>query len=133
MDIGLHNVQTQVVLDFTLNDMSKELIYLACPYTHQDHSVMVARFNAVNLASAKLMEQGKYLFSPISHTHPIAEASQGKLPREWDFWEGYDRVMLRACNRIIVLKLPGWEQSKGVSAEIAIAKEMGIPIEYLEP
>lgn len=110
--------------------MKKELIYLACPYTHKDHAVMVARFEAVNRVAAKLMGEGKYIFSPISHTHPIAEA--GTLPRGWDYWEGYDRRILSCCDRLIVLKLPGWEISTGVQAEIKIAQEIGLPIEYIE-
>ena len=112
--------------------MKDELIYIACPYSHKDHYIMVARFMLVNKFSAKLIESGKYVYSPISHSHPIAESSDGKLPRGWDFWEGYDRRMIACCDRMIVLKLPGWEASTGVQAEIKIAKEMEIPIEYVD-
>lgn len=111
--------------------MKKLLIYLACPYSHPSHDIMVDRFNAVNKAAAKLMGEGQYLFSPISHTHPIAEC--GELPRGWDFWEGYDRMMLNACDKLVVLTLDGWKESKGVQAEIEIAKEFGLPIEYMDP
>jgi len=108
-----------------------ELIYLACPYTHKDREVMLYRFEMVNKAAARLMAEGKYVFSPISHTHPIAEA--GSLPRGWDYWEGYDRRVLKGCDKIIVLCLPGWKESTGVQAEIGIGQEMGIPVEYMEP
>jgi hypothetical protein len=74
----------------------------------------------------------QYVFSPISHTHPIAEASEGKLPMEWEFWEGFDRQYLNVCKKIIVLRIPGWEESKGVQAEIKIGTEMGIPVEYMD-
>jgi dCTP diphosphatase len=40
--------------------------------------------------------------------------------------------MLSKCDRVIVLKLPGWENSKGVAAEIARAEELGLPIEWME-
>ena len=33
---------------------------------------------------------------------------------------------------MIVLKLPGWQDSKGVTAEIAYAKELDLPIEWME-
>jgi len=111
--------------------MKKGFIYLACPYTHADKSIMIERWSAVNRAAAKLMGNGEYVFSPISHTHPIAEA--GQLPRDWNFWEGYDRIMLGNCDTLMVLKLPGWNISTGVQAEIKIAEEFGIPIEYMEP
>ena len=107
-----------------------EFIYLATPYTHINHHIMVARFKMVNKVAAKLMADGKYIFSPISHTHPIAEA--GELPRGWDYWEGYDRRILLTCTKIMVLKLPGWETSTGVQAEIKIGKELNIPIEYID-
>lgn len=112
--------------------MKAELVYLACPYTHKEHYMMVARHLLVNKVAARLMAAGHYVFSPISHTHPIAEAADGNLPRGWDFWEGYDRRILSCCNRIAVLRLPGWETSTGVQAEIKIGQEMGIPIDYLD-
>ncbi len=77
------------------------------------------------------MAGGVHLYAPIPHTHPIAEA--GDLPKGWDYWGAYDRAILSCCNKIIVLKLDGWQESKGVQAEIAIAAEQGITIEYLEP
>lgn len=107
-----------------------EFIYLATPYTHTNHQIMVARFNMVNKVAAKLMSEGKYIFSPISHSHPIAEA--GDLPRGWQYWAGYDRRILKICNKIIVLKLPGWDISTGVQAEIQIGNELGIPVEYID-
>jgi len=108
-----------------------ELVYLACPYTHPNHAIMVWRWNSVNKVAAKLMAEGRFIFSPISHTHPIAE--EGELPRGWEYWEGYDRRMLKNCDRITVLRLEGWEKSKGVQAEIKIGEELGIPVDYIDP
>lgn len=107
------------------------LIYLACPYSHPDPAVRRARFDAANLCAATLMRAGVFVFSPISHTHPIAEV--GDLPLSWDFWEPYDRLMIAACGALYVLTLDGWRESRGVSAEIAIARELGLSISYLEP
>ena len=77
------------------------------------------------------MATGELVFSPISHTHPIAEA--GGLPLGWDFWERYDRAMLDACRRVVVLMLNGWRESVGIQAEIGLAWRMGLPVEYMEP
>ena len=51
----------------------------------------------------------------------------------WTFWERFDREFLEIAERMIVLKLDGWNESTGVQAEIRIAAEMGIPIEFMEP
>ena len=106
------------------------LAYLAIPYSHPDPLIREERFRAVNRVAARLMAGGMHVFSPISHTHPIAV--EGDLPRGWEYWEAYDRVMLKACQKLIVLKLDGWDKSVGVAGEIAIAQELGIEVEYLE-
>ena len=106
-----------------------ELVYLATPYSDPDPQVRENRFREVNRAAAELMSQGVLVFSPISHTHPILLA--GDLPKGWEYWEKFDRAMLKACCRLIVLMQPGWSTSKGVTAEIAIATQMGLPIEFL--
>ena len=106
------------------------MIYLASPYTHQDHDVMEQRFDAACRAAGKLMAEGHVVFSPIAHTHPILVRCE--LPHGWDFWKRFDTEFIVASSKLIVLKLDGWDSSKGVAAEIAMAKEAGIPIEYME-
>lgn len=109
----------------------KTLVYLASPYSHDDPVVREQRFHAVNKVAASLMRQGMHVYSSISHSHPIAVA--GGLPLDWDYWQGYDRAILSACGKMIVLMLDGWKESKGIAAEITIAKELGLPIEFMEP
>lgn len=106
------------------------IIYLATPYSHSDHEVMKRRFDKVNRIAAKLMAQGLHIYSPISHTHPIAEV--GNLPKGWDYWEEYDRKILAVCGKLMVYKQEGWDQSLGVKGEIEIAKQYNLPIEYIE-
>ena len=77
------------------------------------------------------MQQGIHVFSPISHTHPIAEA--GDLPKDWQFWKEYDLTFMQICRMLVVIKLDGWQESVGVQAEIQYANDLGIPIEYVEP
>lgn len=113
-----------------MND-NKKLIYLAAPYSDKDPWIMENRFQLINKAASVLMSRGVYVFSPISHTHPIAVASNGDLPRGWEFWEEYDKLMIRNCSEMYVLCLDGWEASIGVKAEMKIAKELNINITYI--
>jgi hypothetical protein len=107
------------------------LVYLATPYSHpQDPTVCAKRFEEVNRAASVLMRRGLHIYSPISHTHPIALA--GGLPGDWEYWNSYCRAILNVCGSMIVLMQPGWQDSKGVREEIAIAVEMGLKIEYMD-
>lgn len=107
------------------------LTYLASPYTHENRQVILMRTRAAEKAAAKLMQAGHVVFSPIAHSHAIAEHLGNHV--DGAFWKVQDEPYLRMCDRMVVLTLPGWEQSKGVSYELAVARERGIPIEFMEP
>lgn len=109
--------------------MKSSIVYFAAPYSHSDRSVCEARVKFINEAASILMSEGLHLFSPISHTHPIAMA--GSLPTGFDYWESYDTAILSACGALIVLELSGWQDSVGVRGEIAIARRLGLPIFYV--
>ncbi|MCP4640624.1 MAG: DUF1937 family protein [bacterium] len=106
------------------------ITYLACPYTDENPAVSKRRFREVNKAAATMMARGEHVLSPISHTHPIAMA--GELPKDWQFWQGYDTALLKCCGLLKVLCLDGWQESVGVQAEIEIAKGLGLPIYYID-
>lgn len=104
------------------------MIYLASPYSHEDSKIREQRFLDVCKAAAFFMGKGISIFSPIAHTHPIAMA--GDLPKGWDFWNKCDRWFIEHCDNVYVLMLDGWEESKGVQAEIAIAHQSNKCISY---
>lgn len=106
------------------------IVYLACPYFHEDPQIVLSRFKQSNIAAGKLIKQKYIVFSPVSMSHPLSEA--GKLPTNWEFWENFDRAFLGISSKLFVLKIPGWDTSISVKAEIEIAKELNLPVEYLE-
>lgn len=105
------------------------MIYLASPYTHPEQSVREDRFNLVCRAASILMRRGEYVYSPIGATHPMSVNCL--LPLTWDYWEQYDRWFIERCDYLVVLMIDGWQQSKGVTAELKIARELGKPIGYV--
>lgn len=111
----------------------RPLTYLACPYSHKSSTVRAFRFRAATQAAAWWME--KYprsnVFSPITHSAPLHDIAG--MRGDWSFWKRIDTEYLRVSRRLVVLKIPGWEESVGVQAEIRLAKQMDIPIVYLDP
>ena len=103
---------------------------MASPYSHPDPAVREQRFRAACQAAVALLHAGRVVFSPIAHSHPLA---QHGLPGNWQFWERYDRAFLERCDEVVVLMLDGWQESVGVQAEIRIARELGKPVRYLAP
>ena len=106
-------------------------IYLASPYTHQDPKVEHARFLHAETATARLLRHRQWVYSPIVHCHELARRHE--LPTHYEFWATYNRAMLQHASELRILKLPGWDQSKGVSYETQLARSIGIPVTYEEP
>ena len=106
-------------------------LYLACPYSHPNPVVRERRFNDVTVAAVHLMNQGHIVYSPITHSHPMA--TMAELPGDWSFWERYDREFLRHAYAFAVLTLLGWQESKGIRAEMGIAIDLGIPVFDVDP
>ena len=104
-------------------------IYLAAPYSHRYKPIRINRVEQINKAAADLMRQGHIVFSPISHSHYIAE--QESLPLNFDFWSKQDYEFIKWCDAIYILMLPGWDKSKGVLEEIKFAESLNKQVRYI--
>lgn len=107
-----------------------QLVYLASPYSHPSPEVRQARYEAACRATATLMRWGFHVFSPIAHSH--GPALYG-LPGDWEYWQAFDLAMLEKCDRFAVLRLDGWQESRGVEAELKRARELEMPMAFLDP
>jgi hypothetical protein len=108
-----------------------EIEYLAIPYTDPDPDVMDYRAEISDIVCADLMNKGRIIFAPISSCHHIAK--KYSLPRDWEFWKKIDEEFIRACKKLLIVALPGWRTSTGVTAERKIAEDAGIPYEIIHP
>lgn len=109
---------------------TNELIYLACPFRHEDPKVQKMRCAAAHRITAQLIAQGKHVFSPLTHNEVLVDICDDKIPKE--YWMQFDLNILSRCNRLLVLKLEGWDISKGVQREMQFARERDIPIEMID-
>lgn len=103
------------------------MIYLASPYSANPDVFYAQTVQAMT----KLMGEGHRLFSPILHCRPME--TDGGLPGDFEFWQGYNQHMISKADAMWVLGVDGWRESKGVRAEIEIAKFLGIPVYLLSP
>lgn len=105
------------------------MIYLASPYSHPDAAVRLARFHAAVDATAVLLRRGEFVYSPIGATHPVFERHPD-VGGDWEAWKRYDEHMIGLSERLVILTIDGWRESKGVAAEVSFAKSRGIPVRW---
>jgi hypothetical protein len=106
------------------------VIYLASPYNHPDPAVRHDRFVRVAKAAAKLIANGEVVYCAITHTHPIEK--YGNLPVGWSYWQALDEFYLDLANKLVIVKIDGYDRSEGIKAETARALALGKPVEYME-
>ena len=116
--------------ELPIEDDTPPLIYLASPYSHSDAEVMAKRLEQITAFTAAHLEQpnGGMVYAPVvytAHLAPHCTPSQG--------WYYAGLQMLARCDRLVVVKMDGWEQSLGVQLEIAFALGRGIRVDYVDP
>ncbi|HHP7836591.1 TPA: DUF1937 family protein, partial [Serratia marcescens] len=83
-------------------------IFLACPYSHADANVVQQRFIA-----------GNAVFSQVSMSHPINLCLQDlDKTAIGTLWAPIDALFMAAMDVLIVLDLPGWQESGGIKREM---------------
>lgn len=107
--------------------------YLASPYTKFARG-QEAAFSEAAEAAAKLMAAGLVVYSPIAHSHPVA--TYGGLTSvdalDGAFWLRQNEPMMQKMDGLIVLKLPGWEESEGVQIEIDFFRRNKKPVIFAD-
>ena len=111
-------------------ELMPPLIYLVAPYRHTKDSVQDARLEAVSRVAAALTDADRRVFCPLTHAHALIESGFGFREDEW--WYEYDIGLLAHCSELLVLRLPGWSESKGVRLELEAAQSRDILISYLD-
>ena len=105
--------------------------YLILPYSHTEKLVREIRAIQADRAAAHLIERGYNVFSPISHSHRVANYLN--KDNDSEFWCALDDHWQRQCAVVFVLMLSGWKSSAGVYRELMLACELRQNIYYLDP
>jgi hypothetical protein len=77
-----------------------------------------------------LMQAGISGYSPIAESHHVAKLCG--LGTDHHTWSEDNETKMQASCGILVIKLPGWDQSAGIADEIARFRKMAKPILYLD-
>lgn len=117
--------------NMTPEQMDGALAYLATPYSKYKPGIEQAFIDAAKLA-ALLMRAGVNVYSPITHTHPIAIHGQID-PFDHAIWMPFDEAMMTAADVLLVAHMQGWQESFGIAHEIKFFEDAGKPIFDLDP
>ena len=106
------------------------LIYIASPYSSPIHAVREDRAYQVAAFAAHCFNRGLIVYCPIASWHWVAQ--EHSLPTDAKAYERLNFQFSRAAQETYILKLDGWEESKGVMQELIWAKLFNHTIRYFD-
>ena len=110
---------------------TKRFWYLASPFSRYEQGRPAAWLAATENV-ALLLKHDVPTFSPVVHFHPISIC--GTLyDKPHEFWMGLCRPFVDVALGLIVLKLDGWDVSRGVLEEMDLFEAADKPILFMEP
>lgn len=122
---------TMIQFDPALAKATPGYWYVGSPYSKFAGGIDAA-FEQISAVTAGLLRLGIGVFSPIAHSHPVA--MHGALdPHDHSVWLPADRPLMDAACGLIVVAMPGWGESYGLSHEIDVFEAAGKTILYLPP
>lgn len=102
------------------------MIFISAPYGNapdkEERRKLIAQY------SARLMRLGYHVICPM--TLGLALSEEAELPTDTQWWLDWTLNLLTRCDVVSVLAFPNWKSSVGVAAEIKLAEELGIPIDF---
>lgn len=104
-------------------------VYVGSPYSKYADGLPAAA-RVASWATAKLMNRGLLAFSPIAHSHAVAEHGDVD-PLDWSLWQRQDQPLMDAASSLVVLMLDGWQDSVGLNHEIECFIAAHKPIVYV--
>lgn len=109
------------------------MIYLGIPYTFNAEK----SFKIANEVASVLMNEGEVVFSPISHSHPIADMLDESLRYDQEFWLKQDLAFLANCEKAAFVLIGGVNEgidlltkSKGCMTEFKYCISNDIPVSF---
>jgi hypothetical protein len=119
--------EVDIIVDAVREDLLK--IYLAIPYTGIEES----SYNQATEATMLIInEYGHNVFSPITHSHPLAQLG---VKGTWDFWQHLDYQYIDWADEVwVLIPKEGIQKcfnSTGVVAEIKYATEKNKVIKFV--
>lgn len=106
------------------------MLYVASPYSSPIVGIEEQRYQRVRAFTERMIAQGFVAFSPILYCHPIAKRIGHKTDAAT--WMSFNMSILRRCEAMYVLCLPGWKESKGLEVELKVAGMLHMPVAHYD-
>lgn len=100
------------------------------PFNTTDVELKKNRVHTIATYCAKIFHEGMIPVSAL--LSGLAFAEHAELPTDTMTWANFSKQYVKGCDEMHVLKLDGYDTSRGVLLEIEEANRLGIKVVYIE-
>lgn len=100
------------------------LVYLSAPYSEIEDKARLMQLVMRVSGEYMVRNPGAHVVSPLFNHFSLPLVPE--LGSGYDFWKEYSMDLLRRCDRILLLKYPGWEYSTGVQDELEVGRRLNL-------
>lgn len=97
-----------------------KLVFVAGPYRSSSEWEVLQNIRTAEAAALELWRMGLAVICPHKNTAHFGGAAPDEM------WLAGDKEMLRRCDAVFALQT--WSRSEGARGEVALARELGIPV-----
>jgi hypothetical protein len=105
------------------------MIFVSIPYSSPYVEIVEERVKALSIYCAQLLAKGVIPTSPVLFGSTVLK--HYNLPSDFGYWSVLSLEYVEHSEEVHVLLLDGWKESTGVRNEIEKARELKIPIKYI--
>lgn len=129
--IGALTIYGVAIIDVLLHHYTmRKLIYVSSPYSAISDKEALMRCIARESGEYMIANPGEYAVTGLVGHYSVVEVPG--LGTDYVFWQDFCEMLISKSDKVLVLMIPGWQESTGVRGEIEYATALGLPIEYKE-
>jgi hypothetical protein len=81
---------------------------------------------------ATLIAAGHVTVCPVAMNHEAMELLHAAGSPSGTYWRELENRLAGICDELVVLRAPGWRESRGLAREIALFEALGKPVRFID-
>ena len=107
-------------------------IVVICPFSHEDPAVRMYREREATAYAEHLGEAGHDAMALIEGAELALTEDQGRDVMPFENWQHINDPLILAADQVHLLKLRGYEHSRGVAHELRLATDAGKRVVWVD-
>lgn len=113
-----------------MDNIKRSYTFISAPYSNLSRGVLESNMKIIDRLIVHMLAKKLYPISLLTMVHSLIDKFDN-IPIDSEFWHAYSRALVCNAQEMLILELPGYEDSAGMLEELVTAKINNIPTQHL--